>query len=278
MLMKTCNIIKMALRRAVTNLPSIPSCEERDFDVLSEYFHRNYTYLQIKEYLSCRHEIEKSLSTIKRHLKKLNLIRRPLAANRASLNQLQDAVEEELEGSGSNVGYRRIWTALKKKGLIVRREDVRLSICQLDFEGVERRKRHKLRRRRYHNPGPNKVWHLDGYDKLKPFGFSIHGCIDGFSRRIIWLDISSSNKKPDLIAKYYLDAIKQSKGIPERLVADDGTEHAVIEPIHLALRDDINSFSIVPSPRNQRIESYWSKLRNDRFGWWRSLLQDMEDL
>ena len=24
------------------------------------------------------------------------------------------------------------------------------------------------------------MWHVDGYDKLKPFGFPIHGCIDGY--------------------------------------------------------------------------------------------------
>lgn len=29
--------------------------------------------------------------------------------------------------------------------------------------------------------GPNQVWHLDGFDKLKPYGFCIHGCIDGKS-------------------------------------------------------------------------------------------------
>ena len=27
--------------------------------------------------------------------------------------------------------------------------------------------------------GPNYVWHCDGYDKLKPYGFAIHGCMDG---------------------------------------------------------------------------------------------------
>ena len=26
---------------------------------------------------------------------------------------------------------------------------------------------------------PNFIWHCDGYDKLKPFGIAIHGCIDG---------------------------------------------------------------------------------------------------
>ena len=31
------------------------------------------------------------------------------------------------------------------------------------------------------------MWHIDGYDKLKPYGFCVHGAIDGFSRRIMWI-------------------------------------------------------------------------------------------
>ena len=31
----------------------------------------------------------------------------------------------------------------------------------------------------YLTQGPRYLWHIDGYDKLKPYGFSIHGCIDG---------------------------------------------------------------------------------------------------
>ena len=27
--------------------------------------------------------------------------------------------------------------------------------------------------------GPNFLWHIDGYDTLKAYGFAIHGCIDG---------------------------------------------------------------------------------------------------
>ena len=28
--------------------------------------------------------------------------------------------------------------------------------------------------------GPNYIWHVDAYDKLKPYGMSISGCIDGY--------------------------------------------------------------------------------------------------
>ena len=57
----------------------------------------------------------------------------------------------------------------------------------IDENTVNLRKRRRLRRRSYANPGPNFRWHIDGYDKLKPHGFPIHGAIDGFSRKIIWL-------------------------------------------------------------------------------------------
>lgn len=108
-----------------TNLPSIPSSEDNTFDnLLVEYFQKNLTYLEIKEFLYKRHGIDKSLSIIKRHLKRFNLIQRPLLSKRDGIVDIQNAVREELNGSGANIGYRRVWTALKRKGFIVRREDV----------------------------------------------------------------------------------------------------------------------------------------------------------
>ena len=49
----------------------------------------------------------------------------------------------------------------------------------LDPDGVGSRRSHRLTRRQYHADGPNYLVHIDGYDKLKPFGFAIHGAIDG---------------------------------------------------------------------------------------------------
>ena len=33
------------------------------------------------------------------------------------------------------------------------------------------------------------MWHVDGNDKLIGFGFYIHGCVDGYSRKVIWLKV-----------------------------------------------------------------------------------------
>ena len=103
----------------------------------------------------------------------------------------------------------------------------------IDPEGVNRRRRRRLHRRKYISQGPNYVWHIDGHDKLKPFGFSIHGCLmDGFSRKLLWLEVGPTNKMPEVVAKYYLDTVKDLGGVPVKVKADDGTAHALIEPIH----------------------------------------------
>jgi hypothetical protein len=43
---------------------------------------------------------------------------------------------------------------------------------------MESMTRKRLKRRIY--CCPNYLWHFDAYDKLKPYGICIHGCIDGF--------------------------------------------------------------------------------------------------
>ncbi|KAJ8311347.1 hypothetical protein KUTeg_010702 [Tegillarca granosa] len=68
--------------------------------------------------------------------------------------------------------------------------------------------------------GPNFLWHIDGYDKLKPYAIAIHGCIDGFSQHIIWLQAKNTNKDPRVVARYYIDAIEHANGNPMKIRAD----------------------------------------------------------
>ena len=52
---------------------------------------------------------------------------------------------------------------------------------------------------------------IDGNGKLKPLGFSIHGCIIGYSKKGLRLEVSSSNKNPHIVAKLYMDATTDLK-------------------------------------------------------------------
>ena len=61
-------------------------------------------------------------------------------------------------------------------GLRVTHELIAEAVRLVDPDGVELRKRRKFIRRRYNAKGPNSVWHIDSYDKLKPYGMheSLH--------------------------------------------------------------------------------------------------------
>jgi len=131
-------------------------------------------------------------------------------------------VQAQLNGSASCQGYRTMHQVLQRHGFNVNRESIRMILSTLDPEGVEARSRRRLRRRIYFSPGPNHVWHIDGYDKLKPYGFAIHGAIDGYSRKIPWLIVGKSNNDPRIIASYFLDFIKDQRITAEIIRTDRG--------------------------------------------------------
>ena len=117
---------------------------------------------------------------------------------------------------------------LRSSRLTADKETVRLILKSLDPAGVDRRKSRTLTRHEYHSFGPNHTWYIEGYDKLKAFGIAIHGAIYGYSRRILWLKLSSSNNNPKVIADYYLCCVKELNLIPRVVRADRGTENVIV--------------------------------------------------
>ncbi|XP_067660094.1 uncharacterized protein [Haliotis asinina] len=171
-----------------------------------------------------------------------------------------------------------------QSGICVPRDVVMLLLQILDPEGVEARKRRRLRRRQYLSRGPNNVWHIDSYDKLKPYGMAINGCIDGFSRNIIWLDVCKTNSDPKVIAGYYIGAVQRLGGCPQRIRADMGSENSYVEQMQIFLRrnheDDLsgaNSFMYGKSTHNQRIEWFWGILRKQLAQYWMDLFKSFQD-
>ena len=122
-------------------------------------------------------------------------------------------IQNEPSGSGSIVGYRSMWQKLVvDHHLAVSKEFVRKALKILDPEGVNKRSRNRLQRRQYNGKGPNFIWHLDGYNKLKPYGFCVHGCIDRYSRQVMWLEVGHTNNHPGVIANYFLNCVQQVGG------------------------------------------------------------------
>ncbi|XP_048589292.1 uncharacterized protein LOC125573037 [Nematostella vectensis] len=242
---------------------SIPNGDEKA--IISHYFREGYEYTAILSFLCKFHVIRMSMRTLKNRLRQYNL-RRTMPSY--DVNFVRDRIMNELSGAGSCGGYRSMWHSLRLQGIQVPRKIVEDMMRELDPEGCENRRTRRLLRRRYRSSGPNQIWHVDAYVKLKPYGFPIHGCIDGWSRRIMWLNVTKSSNNPYVIAKFYLDCVMDFNGCPEKLRTDCGTENRVMAAMQCTLRDDIQAYNYGTSPANQRIEGWWAFYRRNRSSWW----------
>ena len=221
------------------------------------------------------------MRTLQQRLHDMGLKRRNVSYD---VQEVRREIMKNLNGPRCSGGYRSHWHTLRLKGIQVPRRVVEELCRELDPAGCQERKAHRLKRREYRNPGPNFAWHTDGYDKLKPYGFPIHGCIDGFSRRVIWLKVSRTNNDPAVIAGFYLEAVEMEGGCPVILRTDTGTENTVIAAVQSYFRCDgqdehagAKAHVYGSSHSNQRIECWWSSFRKSRSNWWINFFKDMVD-
>ncbi|XP_046841827.1 uncharacterized protein LOC124435940 [Xenia sp. Carnegie-2017] len=163
-----------------------------------------------------KHGIEMTVRTLKRSLKSYHLSRQN---ENISEDNVRTLLRQEMQAAGGSLaGYRKMWHIRIKHHVHVPRKLVATILRQLDPEASIRRRRKRLQRRQYISQGPNQCWHIDGYDKLKPFGFPIHGAVDGFSRKVLWLEVVKSNNAPESVAQLYLDAVRRYRGCPHLIV------------------------------------------------------------
>ena len=244
-------------------------------NLIERYFHLGLGYSEILLFLGSLHGCFLSLRQLKRILKQRGLGRR---RNRSDPRVVCQAIEQELRGSGSTIGYRLMTQRLLHvHGISSDKETVRELLRILDPEGVELRSRHRLQRRKYKTAGPNHLWHIDGFDKLKPFGFCIHGAIDGYSRRVMWVEVGPTNSDPFVIARYYLDCVRQVGGIPKIIRSDCGTENVNVAILQRFFHNQDQSFLYGKSSSNQRIEAWWGMLKRGGMDWWINFFKDLRD-
>lgn len=259
----------------------LPVNQFRD-ELVTYYFGLGYTWKEICVFLCFTHNIVVTLRQIRRTVERLGLRRYRVGSPLpAVINEVRKLCQRGL----SNAGYRTIWRILKSSGRVnVSQETVRQILKTIDPAGVIIRSRRRLRRRVYINRGPNFMIHLDGYDKLKPFGISVHGAIDGYSRKILWLRAAYTNKDPKIVARYYVEYIKSIRQVPRVVRADCGTENCVIRDLQMAFRyfhgdamSGRKSFMYGRSTSNQRIERFWGVLNGNFTTFWKNYFKDLRD-
>ena len=180
---------------------------------------------------------------------------------------------------------KRILSYVNTRVCYIRRA-VRAGVQGLDREGVDTRRQGQMRKRgQFMIKGPNRVWPIDGYDRLARFGFYIYASIDTYCRYIVWYYIGHSNWTAVSDNKQYLSALTTRNNFPKLIQSDKGGETVLLCNSDLVLcrvqKPELPSaksysYRTLTWTKNQQIESWWNLLANSQTEMWRNLCVEFE--
>lgn len=167
-----------------------------------------------------------------------------------------DSVVELQVRNFPRYGSIMMWGHLRSLEIYVTRQKVRDSMMRVSPEAVQWRRSTAINRRAYNVPSSNYLWHIDGLHCLIRWKIVIHGGIDGFSRRIVYLHASDNNRALT-VHKCFMEAVTEC-GWPSRVRSDKGGENVDVARAMLSHRGTGRKSHITGSSvHNQRIERLW---------------------
>ena len=130
------------------------------------------------------------------------------------------------------------------------------------------------------------LYHVDGHEKIaKLYGIWIHGCVDGYSRFIVYMQ-ARTDKKAETVHRIYVDACMDPRfGWPSRTRFDKGTENRLAVLAQIAHHWDgvegsptLRRGSAITgrSTQNCRIEYMWRYVRVHVTGKFRAVFRELE--
>lgn len=191
-----------------------------------------------------------------------------------------DEVVSGLSAAFPRCGEKLIDGRLRCQGILVQQERIRNSLRRVDPVGTQLRRRMALHRRVYNVNSPNALWHLDGHHKLIRWKVVTHGGIDGFSRLITFLQVSTNNYSETVLSAF-LKAVDEF-GLPLRVRTDYGGENVLVAEYNKLGHPErgCGSGSIITgrSIHNQRIERLWRDLFSSCISFFYYFFYFLEDL
>ena len=139
------------------------------------------------------------------------------------------------------------------------RQRLRDLMAAIDPVGRDLRRRRLVYRRRVPKVRPMWCAHVDGHHKLDFVKLCIHGMIDGFSRKVLFLWCSNNNSAHTVLDLYYEASLVH--GVPEKLYTDFGGENNGAGKFQVAVRENPESWKKVKSTTNVRIERFWADMQ-----------------
>lgn len=173
---------------------------------IKKNFELGYSYYEVKILLKKQSKVILSMRQLKRILFFMDLYQRK---NYLDINVVLDVIFQELSEGNCLLGYRQMQKILQwKYDFVTDRKATRLVLKHLDLEGVHLRIIKRFKRRMHESRGPNDILHLDGYNKLRPYGIVIQEAIYGYYRKILWGKVCRTNDDPFDIAVYFIGNVK----------------------------------------------------------------------
>ena len=152
-----------------------------------------------------------SRSTIYRCMKEEN---RVLGSYTSITDATLDTIIQSIKRHDQNDGEVMVAAHLSRIGVRVTWARMRASIHRVDPLGVAERSCQIIRCRTYSAPHPNYVWHMDSHHKLIRWRIVIHGAVDGFSRKVLYLTCANNNRASTVVSLF--SSAADSHGLPER--------------------------------------------------------------
>ncbi|KAK7013506.1 Integrase catalytic domain-containing protein [Favolaschia claudopus] len=214
--------------------------------------------------------------TLYNHLKRAGLSSGRLPFTTISDDELDEQISSisllhPFAGSNIMSGH------LEAIGIHVPVRRIQESLWRVDAIGVLVRWNGVIKRRVYKVRGANALWHMDGNEKLRPWGFYVHGCVDGHSRMIIYL-VCCNNKRSATVEALFMHTVSIF-GWPSRMRGDFGKENNGVERRMIIRWGEAHRAYIRGrSTQNIRMERNWRDVRKDTLEFFREIFMYLQEI